>query len=265
MIYAMTIKVGLFGFGKTGKVVAEEIIKDPECRLEWIIRKSRMNEGDYAGNLLGLNAREGKIFSANSISDTFYQKNYVDIIVDFSSPNAVDDYGKSTKYGTKIISAISKYDSNDLDTLRKLGKKTAVIYSPNITLGINFLIAIANILKQIIPDADVEIVEEHSKSKKETSGTALKIAENLGLDKEKHINSIRIGGIVSKHEVIFGLPNQIIRLIHETTNRAAFGIGALYAAKWLVNQKKGLYTMEEIITDSIVRNLKLPDLPKMDI
>lgn len=52
------------------------------------------------------------------------------------------------------------------------------------------------------PHADIEIIEEHFKSKQEISGTAKKIASNLELGSEK-IHAIRVGGIVGKHENCF--------------------------------------------------------------
>ena len=139
--------------------------------------------------------------------------------------------------------------------LESLKNDTAVLYSPNITLGVNFLLIASQILQKIAPHADIEIVEEHFRDKKETSGTALKIANILGLEKDRHVNSIRVGGIVGKHEIIFGLPNQTIRLIHESFNRAAFGQGAIFAANWLIQKKKGLFTMENIIIDMFQKNI----------
>jgi len=32
------IKIGLFGFGKTGKIVANQIMGETDCILEWVIR-----------------------------------------------------------------------------------------------------------------------------------------------------------------------------------------------------------------------------------
>ncbi|NCC69675.1 MAG: dihydrodipicolinate reductase, partial [Clostridia bacterium] len=63
-----------------------------------------------------------------------------------------------------------------------------------------------------------------------------------------HINSIRVGGIIGKHEVIFGLPNQTIRITHESLSKAAFGQGAIYAAKWIMSKGPGIYTMEEALS-----------------
>ncbi|MNL04276.1 4-hydroxy-tetrahydrodipicolinate reductase [compost metagenome] len=130
-----------------------------------------------------------------------------------------------------------------------------MLHSPNITLGINWLLVASRILKQIAPEADIEIVEEHFREKKDKSGTAVKIAEKLGLDSALHVNSIRVGGIVGKHEVIFGLPNQTIRLIHESINRAAFGRGAIFAAKWLLDKDSGLYSMEQAIEERFATHL----------
>jgi 4-hydroxy-tetrahydrodipicolinate reductase len=245
----------MFGFGKTGSVVTQEIINDEICELSWVLRKSTAKEGEYASRLLGYNHNEGKIHSIGNINrDAFYKDNYVDVIIDFSSASAIEYYEKAPLYGTRIVSAISKYDRLHLDQLKELGKQTAVLYSPNITLGINFLIEASKVLQRIAPLADIEIIEEHFRGKNEVSGTALRIAEDLGLDKRLHVNSIRVGGIVGKHEVVFGLPNQTVRIVHESLNRAAFGQGALYAAKWLMGQDAGIYTMEEAVSLSFVKN-----------
>lgn len=254
----MKITIGMFGFGKTGYFVAQEILKDEVCELKWVIRKSKKNEGEYASKLFGFEYSKGPIFSIDSIDkETFFKDNYVDVIIDFSANSAVESYQNAAKYGTRIVSAISKYDKTHLNQLKELGRQTAILYSPNITLGINFLIEVSKVLQRIVPNADIEIIEEHFKDKKDTSGTSLRIAEDLGLDRELHVNSIRVGGVVGKHEVVFGLPNQIIRIKHESLSRAAFGQGGIYAAKWLMDKNKGIYTMEEAVKLSFARNQKV--------
>ncbi|MDF2876232.1 MAG: Dihydrodipicolinate reductase, partial [Sporomusa sp.] len=103
--------------------------------------------------------------------------------------------------------------------------------------------------------ADIEIVEEHFKGKKEVSGTAQRIANVLSLNVEEHLNSIRVGGIVGRHEIIFGMPNQTIRLSHESISRAAFGQGSIFAVKFLIDQPPGMYTMETIIAEMFRQNI----------
>ncbi len=249
------IKIGIFGFGKTGRIVADEFFKEDHFRLEWVVRRTHKDHHKYATRLLGHEVDGAPIYSVDEVSPSFFQKNPVDIIVDFASARAHEHYMPAADCGIRIISAISKYKEKDLVDLKKLADKTAVLYSPNITLGVNFLLVASQILQKIAPHADIEIVEEHFRGKKEVSGTAFKIAETLGLDKDKHVNSIRVGGIVGRHEIIFGLPNQTIRLVHESINRAAFGQGAIFAARWLVDAPAGMYSMENIIADMFKRNI----------
>jgi 4-hydroxy-tetrahydrodipicolinate reductase len=248
------IKVGFFGFGKTGKVVVNEFLGNRLFVLSWVVRRGNDDHHKYASRMLGHEFDAGKIFSGEDINDTFFLENPVDIIVDFSDSKGVYLYEKAAKIGIPIISAISKYEQRDLELLESFAESTAVLYSPNITLGINVLMVAAQILQKIAPHADIEVVEEHFKGKTEISGTAQKIAKVLELEAE-HINSIRVGGIVGHHEIIFGLPNQIIRLSHQSINRAAFGQGAIFAAKFLVGKPPGSYTMETIIAEMFRKNI----------
>jgi 4-hydroxy-tetrahydrodipicolinate reductase len=249
------IKVGLFGFGKTGRIVAGELLEDSLFDLCWVVRRTSPLKIQYASRLLGYDFDSARIFGKNNLLKHFFKENKVDIIIDFSTSQGYTEYTLAVNEGIRIISAISKYTPKAIATLQEYAKTTAVLYSPNITLGINFLMVASQVLQKIAPHADIEIVEEHFRDKKETSGTALKIAKVLGLEKDIHVNSIRVGGIVGKHEIIFGLKNQTIRLTHESINKAAFGQGAIFAAKWLINKDTGFYSMEEIITEMIEKNL----------
>ncbi|GAX90172.1 4-hydroxy-tetrahydrodipicolinate reductase [Effusibacillus lacus] len=242
------MRIGLIGFGRTGKVIAEEILKEPACTLEWVLKRSDDLAGKYASDLLGMDTLIGQIYSMNQLNnDSFFQQNPVDVIIDFSSPDSIFHYSAAAELGIKVVSAISNYEDKHYAELIRMSQSAAVLYSPNITLGINFLMEASRLFKQLAPHADVEIVEEHFRGKKDVSGTALRIAKSLGLDEKEHVNSIRIGDVVGRHEIIFGLPNQTIRLVHETFNRAAFGQGALYAARWLLGQPNGLYSMEDVL------------------
>jgi len=251
------ITVGLFGFGKTGRLVADEFYKDGHFDLKWVVRRTHKDNHKYATRLLGYEVDDARIFSVDEVSPDFFRSHPVDILVDFSSARAHLQYAPAADCGIRIISAISKYKEQDIDALKSLSVKTAVLYSPNITLGINFLLVASQVLQKIAPHADVEIIEEHFRGKRETSGTALKIAQVLGLEKTRHVNSIRVGGIVGRHEVVFGLPNQTIRLVHESINRAAFGQGAIFGALWLADKGPGMYSMEQIVADMVSRNIPI--------
>jgi 4-hydroxy-tetrahydrodipicolinate reductase len=171
----------------------------------------------------------------------------VDALVDFSSRESIHAYGEEVRErGITLVSAISAYSEYDIAYARTLGQNTRVLCSPNITLGINFLIVAAKLLRKIAPFADVEILEQHFREKSEISGTARKIAETLEVDGER-ITSLRLGGIVGHHEVIFGFPHQTVRLTHESIRREAFGTGAAFALEQLSNCGNGFYTFDDLL------------------
>lgn len=247
------ISIGIIGFGRTGSSVCDEVIKDPELSLSWVLRKNK-SEQLFASNKLGHSPDSGKFFSQNEVDSDFFLTNKVDLIIDFSSEESADFYyEKIIRSGTKIVSAISHYSSGQILFLKNLSHLNPILYSPNITLGVNWLIVASKILQKIVPSADIEIIEEHFRQKKGVSGTAMKIAKHLELDVNEHVNSIRVGGVVGKHEVIFGLPSQTIRLIHESIDRAAFARGAILGAKWLMNKNTGFFSMEDVLEDKFKR------------
>ncbi len=249
------ITIGFFGFGRAGQEAVREFMKEDGFHVSWVIRKSEKDKGKFASRLLGFETDQGRIFPASDVNESFFKKNPVDMIIDFSSGEGVYEYACGVKKGIAVISAISNYKTTQQKCLERLSRKAAIFWSPNITLGINFLLVASQLLRKIAPHADVEIVEEHFRNKKDVSGTALKIAHVLELDRAHHINSIRVGGIVGRHEVVFGLPNQTVRLVHESISRKAFGQGAIFASKWLFGKPSGLYSMEAIIANRMKENL----------
>lgn len=243
------MKVGLVGFGKAGKAVANVILQHSGFSLEWILKNSKAMSDVTAKDLLGISCSDSAlIFSKETTEINDLLDRYpVDIIIDFSTTESICDYGKeAAARQIKIISAISHYGEKEKELLKDLSEGTAVFWSPNITLGVNYLLFAASLLKNIAPEVDIEVVEEHFKAKAGISGTAIKIAETLDVETE-NINSVRAGGIVGKHEVIFGFPYQTVRLVHESISREAFGNGALFVAKNIKDKPKGLYNFEDIL------------------
>lgn len=243
------MKIGLIGFGKTGKAVASVILQNKEFSLQWVVRKKSLLEHRSVPEFLGIESDEpGLIYSSSTVTiKELLDLHPVDCIIDFSSNSGIYYYGEEAqKRKIIIISAISHYEDKEIPFLHKLSLSTTVFWSPNITLGINFLLLASKYLKKIAPQADIQIIEEHFKEKEGISGTAIKIAKTLDIN-ETEINSIRAGGIVGKHELIFGFPYQTVRLIHESISREAFGNGVIFVAQNLKNKKAGLYNFEELL------------------
>ncbi|MDP3469547.1 MAG: dihydrodipicolinate reductase C-terminal domain-containing protein [Daejeonella sp.] len=243
------MKVGLIGFGKTGRAVANVILQNNGFCLEWVLRKSTILENRRVSEFLGLQSDDpGLIYSSTTISiSELLDQHPVDIIIDFSSQTGLYAYAEiAGERKIKIISAVSHYGENENKLLKEISNNTVVFWSPNITLGVNYLLFAARFLKKIAPWVDIEIVEEHFKGKEGVSGTAIKIAEALDIEKTD-INSVRAGGIVGKHEVIFGFPYQTVRIIHESISREAFGNGVLFVAENLSDKMPGMYNFEDIL------------------
>lgn len=236
------MKVGLVGFGKAGQAVAQVLYADPEIELCWIARKSEQS---------GVFSIEGVDIPVAGIAPSGWRDwldaHPVDALVDFSRPESLHHYGESVRQRhMMLVSAISAYTPEDMAYARTLGQAARVMCSPNITVGINFLIMAARLLRHIAPFADVEILEQHFRDKPEVSGTARKIAQSLSVEDER-ITSLRLGGIVGHHEVIFGFPYQTVRLIHESIERRAFGTGAAFALKQLAQCDNGFYTFDDLM------------------
>ena len=245
------LRVGLFGFGRTGQLVAREILSDPELELAWVVRRSKASA--TVGELLRNLRSEAPLVSVDRFGDEVLRaaSAVVDVVIDFSGAAGVHAYEALAGVGTRVVSAVSNYDDLGLSMLRRMASQTAVLHSPNITVGINFLLIAARAMRRLVPDADVAVLEEHFKEKPDVSGTAVRIARALELPSESQVHSIRAGGIIGRHEVIFGLPNQTVRLVHESIHRAAFGRGAIFAARWLREQPAGLFTMEDAVRSSM--------------
>ena len=248
-------RVGLIGFGKTGRAVATVLIMDKTIDLVWVVRKSRVLENRSVPEFLGIESDdEGSIHWIEDVDFGSLQENSpVDAIIDFSAETGMDYYGQvAAEKGITIISAISYLPENRIRTLEKYGRSTRVLWSPNITLGINFLILAAKTLQNIAPRADISILEEHFRAKNEVSGTAKTIAAALSID-ENEIKTVRAGGIIGVHEVLFGFPFETVRLKHESIAREAFGNGAKFALKELISRDIGFYRMEDLMGELFIK------------
>lgn len=243
------MKIGLIGFGRAGKAVANVILLSKKHSLEWVLRERTLLDGQSAKELLGVESSDPATVHSRTTTnlDELFSNEPVDAVIDFSGEQSIYLYGPAAaSSGVMIISAISHYSDKEKEFLQELSGQTKVFWSANITVGVNFLLFAASMLQKITPDVDVEIIEEHFKAKSGVSGTALKIAEVLELESES-INSVRAGGIVGKHEVVFGFPYQTVRLVHESISREAFGSGALFVAEKLKEKPLGYYNFESIL------------------
>lgn len=192
-----------------------------------------------------------------------------DIIIDFSHHSAIFEIAEyAKKYSIPAVICTTGQTESELECINELAKNVPVFFSANMSMGIALTVELAKRSAAVLPHADIEIIEKHHSAKLDSpSGTALMLAnaiksvrENLTLmlgrsgrrvreKGEIGIHAVRAGSIVGEHEVILATEHEIITISHAASSRSVFADGALNAAKWLVEKKTGLYTMQSLISD----------------
>lgn len=195
-----------------------------------------------------------------------------DVVIDFSLADATLEYLPVIRAAKKaLVIGTTGFSGSQDEEIVRLSAGMRCFMAPNMSLGVNVLF---QVLRQVAgmlgSDYDVEIIEAHHRTKVDApSGTALRmaaiIAERLdrNLDDtavygrqgmvgrrsetEIGIQAIRAGDIVGEHTVIFGGIGERLELIHRSQSRDNFARGALRAAKWIVQQPVGLYSMEDLL------------------
>ena len=194
-----------------------------------------------------------------------------DVVIDFSNASAVDNLLNTC--GEKklpVVLCTTGLSDSQLKLVEETSKKTAVLKSANMSVGINMLMKVLAEISPVLSAAgfDIEIVEKHHNQKLDApSGTAIALADSINEalpekyeyvydrssrrekrpEKEIGISAVRGGTIVGDHDVIFAGTDEVITLSHRAYSRTVFGKGALEAAKYLAGKSAGLYDMSDVI------------------
>jgi 4-hydroxy-tetrahydrodipicolinate reductase len=177
-----------------------------------------------------------------------------DVAVEFTEPSAaVANIIATLKSGIPIVVGTTGwYDRLGEVTKIAAESGTALLWSPNFSLGVNVLIELsrqAGTLMRELTDFDVHLVETHHTKKKDApSGTAIAIAKATsdGLDRPVPTTSVRVGAVPGTHELIFDSAFEQLILSHVARDRRVFAEGALVAAEWLIG-KQGVFTMRDVL------------------
>ena len=73
----------------------------------------------------------------------------------------------------------------------------------------------------------------------------LDVIKQVDYDRDIDLATNRVGSMPGTHEVGFDSEADTIRLSHTARSRTGFALGALKAARWVVN-KRGLYEFSSI-------------------
>ena len=194
-----------------------------------------------------------------------------DVVVDFSSHTATADIvGLCARHKKAIIIGTTGHTNAEKAEVLKFKTKIPMVWASNFSTGVNTLFWLTRKAAEILgPDFDLEIVEMHHRMKVDApSGTAKTLAQILAEVRKQHlektarhgrlgigervpgeigIHSIRGGDVVGDHTVIFANLGERLELTHKASSRETFANGALRAALWVVEQKPGLYDMQDVL------------------
>ena len=192
-----------------------------------------------------------------------------DCIIDFSHHSLTPALmGYAVSKGLPVVLCTTGQTQEELDAVRCASEKIPVFRSANMSLGVALLVELAKKTAASMPSAEIEIIEKHHDRKLDApSGTALKIADEIGSVRpgtvlncgrsgqgkrqpnEIGISSVRIGNVVGEHEVIISTGTETITLKHEAHSRALFAEGAVTAARFLAGKAPGMYDMKDMVGD----------------
>ena len=175
-----------------------------------------------------------------------------DVAIDFSQADSVDEICRAAlQHGKSLVIGTTGHSQQQRKTIEKTAHSVPIVLASNFSVGVNVLFWLAQKATELLGSAfNPEIVETHHKMKKDApSGTAKTLAELLKVvrNSEIPIQSIREGNVVGEHTVIFAGPEERLELTHRAANRGIFALGALRAAKWIVNKRAGLYSMQNVL------------------
>ena len=165
-----------------------------------------------------------------------------DLIVDFSHPARLEALLVSP---LPLVIGTTGYTEEQLRRIREAAKARPIFQAANFSPGMYVLEQLGALARRMLPEAQLMLIECHHAAKKDApSGTALRLAERLGLPVEA-INVLRGGTVRGVHELVFLGQEEHITLTHTAESRAVFARGALQAARWLMDQPPGYYTMAD--------------------
>jgi len=258
--------VGIYGVGgRMGRALVAAVANDPDCTLgAAIAREGSELVGLDAGTLAGVDAQGGAVGSDLSATN--------DVLIDFSQPEpSLLAVAACVAQSRPIVIGTTGYNPAQLEEIHAAAHRIPLLLAPNMSVGVNLAFQLIEMAAKVLGDeVDIEVIESHHRDKVDApSGTAVKIGEiladatgrdlqkvalygregNTGVRDRKAIgfSAVRAGDIVGEHTVLFAGDGERIEITHKASSRMNFALGGVRAAKWLVGQRPGLYSMTDVL------------------
>jgi len=221
-----------------------------------------------------LDAREDVVVAVRFDRGETADLKLCDVIIDFSTPEASVDLAKACaeRGGPALVIGSTGLSPEQDALIEAAAEKIAIVRSGNFSLGLNILIGLVEHAAQRLDgrDWDIEVLETHHRRKVDApSGTALMLGEAAANGRGRDLEdlktapydgitgprepgkigfaSLRAGGVIGEHTVLFGSEDELLTLSHSAIDRSLFAKGAVAAAAWVRNRRPGLYDMQDVL------------------
>lgn len=221
-----------------------------------------------------LDAREDVVVAARFDRGETPDLSLCDVVIDFSTPESSVELAQAcaARGGPALVIGSTGLSPEQDAEILKAAETVAIVRSGNFSLGVNILIGLVEhaALRLDARDWDIEITEAHHRRKVDApSGTALMLGEAAAAGRNEDFedvraapwdgitgpresgkigfSSVRAGGIIGEHTVLFASDDEMLTLSHSAIDRSLFARGAVAAAAWVRNRKPGLYDMQDVL------------------
>jgi len=195
----------------------------------------------------------GKIIDKVKISADSCSIETCDCLIDFSAPSATLEYlNYVVKFKKCMVIGTTGLDKTAQDKIREAAKSIPIVFSPNMSVGVNLLFRLLKVAAGTLKNYRAGIQEAHHIHKKDApSGTAKRIAEIINEQgfniKIEDIKADRYDEIIGDHKVVFESEVDKLELSHSAKTRDIFAQGALLAAGWIAGKRAGFYSMDDVL------------------
>ena len=262
----MPLKVGVNGAGgRMGQRIVALTMKDDDLSLTAAL--------EWSGSpVLGRDAGDVAGAGHAGVPISVELDRHVDVVIDFSTPEGLKSVLTICESRRiPLVVATTGISAELRDAVLSSAQSIPIVMAPSMSVAVNLVMKLvseaARVLKDNADGVDVEIIERHHRFKEDApSGTALQfgriVAEQMGQDHHVHgrdgrvgqrplneigYHAVRTGDNVGEHTIVFGMMGETIDLTVRSHTRDSYAYGALAAARFLVSQGAGLYSMADVL------------------
>ena len=194
------------------------------------------------------------------------------VLIDFTRPEgSMQHLAVCRRLGVQMVIGTTGFSDEQKAEIKAASHDIAIVMAPNMSVGVNVTLKLLQMAAKALSDGyDIEIIEAHHKHKVDApSGTALKMGEVIADAQGRQLkdcavyeryghtgervagsigfSTIRGGDIVGDHTVMFATEGERIEITHKSASRSTYAQGSLRAARFLAQQRNGLFDMFDVL------------------